>query len=104
LGPHWELWAMAGEGGAKGSALRPLEALRAATLSGADKIGFAQDLGSIEAGKLADMVVLDENPLLDIHATTKIHWVVKNGEVFEADTMREVWPKEQSPPRFFWER
>jgi Tol biopolymer transport system component/imidazolonepropionase-like amidohydrolase len=104
LGPHWELWAMAGDGGAKGSALAPLEALRAATLSGADKIGFAQDLGSIEAGKLADMVVLDENPLLDIHATTKIHWVIKNGEVFEADTMREVWPKEQSPPRFFWER
>src|SRR5262249_58132715 len=50
LGPHWELWAMAGEGGAPGSAMTPMQAIRASTLSAADKLGFAPDLGSIEAG------------------------------------------------------
>ena len=64
LGPHWEIWAMAGEGGpTKDAAMTPMEALRASTILAADKIGFAPDLGSIEAGKLADFVVLDANPL-----------------------------------------
>ncbi|MFY9550451.1 MAG: amidohydrolase family protein [Thermoanaerobaculia bacterium] len=103
LGPHWELWAMAGEGGrAKDSAMTPMEALRASTILAADKIGFAPDLGSIETGKLADFMVLDANPLEDIHNSIKIRWVVKNGEVWEADTMKKVWPREEPPPKFFW--
>jgi Tol biopolymer transport system component/imidazolonepropionase-like amidohydrolase len=104
LGPHWEIWAMAGEGGAKDSAMTPLEALRASTILAAEKIGFSPDLGSIEAGKLADMIVLDANPLDDIHNTLKIRWVVKNGEVRDAATMRKLWPKEEPAPTFFWKR
>jgi imidazolonepropionase-like amidohydrolase len=105
LGAHWELWMMAGEGGSeRRRGMTPMEALRSATLSGADKIGFAADLGSIEVGKLADLVVLDENPLQDIHASTQIHWVIKNGVVYEAGTMKEVWPDERSLPPFFWQR
>jgi Tol biopolymer transport system component/imidazolonepropionase-like amidohydrolase len=103
LGPHWEIWAMAGEGGrARDSAMTPMEALRASTILAADKIGFAPDLGSIENGKLADFIVLDANPLEDIHNTVKIRWVVKNGEVWEAETMKKLWPREEAPPRFFW--
>ncbi len=103
LGPHWEVWAMAGEGAPhKNWAMTPMEALRASTILAAEKIGFAPDLGSIEQGKLADFMVLDANPLDDIHNTTKIRWVVKNGEVWEGETMKKVWPREEPPPKFFW--
>ncbi len=105
LGPHWEIWAMAGEGGpTKDSAMTPMEAIRASTILAADKIGFAPDLGSIETGKLADFIVLDADPLADIHNTLKIHWVVKNGEVWEAETLKKVWPREEAAPTFFWRR
>ncbi len=104
LGPHWEIWAMAGEGGPKGLAMTPMEALRASTILAAEKLGFSPDLGSIETGKLADFIVLDANPLEDIHNTLKIRWVVKNGEVWEAETMKKLWPREEPPPAFFWKR
>jgi Tol biopolymer transport system component/imidazolonepropionase-like amidohydrolase len=105
LGPHWEIWAMAGEGAQqKNWAMTPMEALRASTILAAEKIGFEPDLGSIEAGKLADFIVLDANPLDDIHNTTKIRWVVKNGEMWGAETMQKLWPREEPPPTFFWKR
>ena len=103
LGPHWEIWAMAGEGGVNGvKGMTPIEALRASTILAADKIGFAQDLGSIESGKLADFMVLDADPLQDIHNTVKIKWVVKNGVLYDAETLREEWPQQQDLPKFFW--
>jgi hypothetical protein len=65
--------------------MTPLEALRSATINGADKLGLAPDLGSVEAGKLADLVVLNADPLADIHNTAKIRWVIKNGTVYDAE-------------------
>jgi Tol biopolymer transport system component/imidazolonepropionase-like amidohydrolase len=101
LGAHWELWAMAGDGGS--AAMTALEALRASTIAAADKLGFSPDLGSLEVGKLADMVVLDHDPRKDIHATAETHWVVKNGELFDAATMRELWPREVPLAQFYWQ-
>ncbi|MCZ6670217.1 MAG: amidohydrolase family protein, partial [Acidobacteria bacterium] len=98
IGYHWEMWALASGG------LKPMEVLRAATLHGAEMIGYGEDLGSIEPGKLADLVILEKNPLDDIHNTNTIGLVMKNGELFNADSLDQVWP-EQKPlePLWWWE-
>jgi Tol biopolymer transport system component len=98
LGYHWEMWALATGG------FTPMEVLRAATLRGAEMIGFAQDLGSLEPGKLADLVVLDKNPLVDIRNTNSVHYVMKNGQLFEGETLTEVWPSQKALPRRWWQR
>jgi Tol biopolymer transport system component len=98
LGYHWEMW-MLGSGG-----MTPLEVLRCATVNGSKIIGRPQDLGSIEAGKLADLVILDKNPLEDIHNTNTIHWVMKNGELFVGDTLDQIWPEQKKlEPLYFWD-
>jgi Tol biopolymer transport system component/imidazolonepropionase-like amidohydrolase len=89
LGAHWELWAMASGG------LTPHEALRVATIFGAEAIGFQKELGSLEAGKLADLVVLDGDPLKDLRNTNTIRYVMKNGELFEGNTLDQIWPKQK---------
>ncbi len=103
LGAHWELWAMAGDGG-RGGAMTPHEALAAATREAAEKLGVLPDLGTVEKGKLADLVILDADPLADIHNTTKIAWVVKNGVLFDAATMAEQWPEQRPLPEMFWQK
>ncbi|MBA2301605.1 MAG: amidohydrolase family protein, partial [Acidobacteria bacterium] len=96
LGYHWEMWGLAMGG------MTPREVLRAATIDGARIIGFDQDLGSLEAGKLADLVVLDRNPLDDIRNTNTVRYVMKNGELYDGDTLDQVWPVQQKLPSFWW--
>lgn len=93
LGAHLHLWAYA-KGG-----MPPLEILRAGTLRGAEALGFDQDLGSLEVGKLADLVVLDRNPLENIRNTTSIRYIFFNGRLRETATLDELWPtpRKQSP-------
>jgi imidazolonepropionase-like amidohydrolase len=93
---HWEMWALAAGG------MSPLEVIHAATLSGAEAIGLAQDLGSLEPGKLADLVILDKNPLSDIRNTNTVRFVMKNGELFKSEDLSEVWPVKKSPPKPWW--
>jgi Tol biopolymer transport system component/imidazolonepropionase-like amidohydrolase len=102
LGVHWELWAMAGDGGS-GRALTPHEAWRTATAKAAEKLGLLPDLGTVEAGKLADLLVLEADPLADVHNSEKIRWVVKNGEIYEAATLRRIWPSIVEPPKQTWQ-
>ena len=96
LGYHWELWALASGG------LSNQEALTAATRHGAEIIGIAEDIGTVAPGKLADLVVLDSDPLEDIRNTEDLALVVKGGEVFEADTLDQVWPDEVRLPAQWW--
>ena len=96
LGYHWEMWGLAMGG------MTPKEVLKAATIDGARIIGFDQDLGSLEVGKLADLVVLDKNPLVDIRNTNTIRYVMKNGELYEGDTLDQIWPVEKKLPKFWW--
>jgi hypothetical protein len=96
LGYHWEMWAL-GAGGAS-----PREVLKAATIDGAYIIGLQQDLGSIEPGKLADLVILTKDPLADLRNTNSIRLVMKNGELFEGDTLNQLWPVEKPLPPLWW--
>jgi hypothetical protein len=97
LGYHWEMWMLASGG------MTPMEVLRCATVNGSKIIGRPDDLGSIEAGKLADLLILDRSPLEDIHNTNTVHWVMKNGELFEGDTLDQVWPEQKKlEPLWFW--
>jgi len=98
LGAHWELW-MLGQGGMSNH-----EALRAATLAGAWYLGMDRDVGSLEPGKLADVAVLDRNPLEDLHNSESVDLVVVGGRVYDAATMDEIAPESRPRQPFFWER
>ena len=96
LGYHWELWAVASGG------MDNHDALRVATLFGAEAIGLDQDLGSLEAGKLADLVVLNANPLVNLRATNEIRMVMMNGRLYDAESLTELYPRERPLPLPWW--
>lgn len=97
LGAHWELW-MFQQGG-----LTPMEALRCATIDGARYLGLEKELGSLETGKLADLVVLDRNPLQDIQNSASVAMVMLNGRLYDARTMDEIGNHPRKRGRFYWE-
>jgi imidazolonepropionase-like amidohydrolase/Tol biopolymer transport system component len=98
LGFHWELWAMQSGG------LPEHDALRVATLMGAEAIGLARDLGSLEPGKLADLVVLDANPLHDIRNTNTVRYIMIDGRLHDGDTLQELYPGTRDPLAGRWWR
>ncbi len=73
-------------------ALGPMGALEVASVHGAHFLGLSEDLGALEVGKLADLMVLDANPLDDIRNTTAIRWVMKGGRLYDGETLDELWP------------
>jgi Tol biopolymer transport system component/imidazolonepropionase-like amidohydrolase len=97
LAAHWELW-MFQQGG-----MSNMEALRAATIDGAKYLGMDGDLGSIETGKLADLVVLDRNPLENIRHSETINMVVLNGRVLDGKTLNELGEEGRERLPFWWE-
>ena len=98
LGSHWEMWMYA-QGG-----MTPLNVLRMATIDGAKYIGMDEDIGSLEKGKLADLIILDANPLDDIRNTDKINQVMLNGRLYEANTMNQVYPSKVDREKFYFEK
>jgi hypothetical protein len=95
IAPHWEVWMGA-------SALGNMGALEVASLGGAKFLGADKDIGSLEVGKLADLMVLNTNPLDNIKNTLDMKYVMKGGVLYEAETLDEVWPKAVPYGPYYW--
>jgi len=97
LGAHWELWMLA-QGG-----MTNMQALRCATLNGAKHLGMDKEIGSLAPGKLADLVILDKNPLENIRHSETIRYVMVNGRLYDADTLNEIGNYDRKRDKFWFE-
>jgi len=97
LGFHWEMWSVASGG------MDNYDALKVATILGAKALGLDTDLGTVEVGKLADLLIMDSNPLQNLRHTNTLSLVIKNGTVYKADSLDEVWPEEKKAETFNWQ-
>lgn len=97
LASHWEMWSFA-QGG-----MSSIEALRAATSTPAKALGFAADIGSLEVGKLADLVIIDANVVEDIFQSDKVESVMLNGRLYDAATLNETVTGDRKTQPFYWQ-
>jgi imidazolonepropionase-like amidohydrolase/Tol biopolymer transport system component len=97
IAAHWELWSFVRGG------MSPVEALRAGTIESARSLGYDADVGSLEAGKLADLVVLDADPTQDIRNSDKVNKVMINGRLYDAATLNEEVTGARKRPTYWWE-
>ena len=97
LATHWEMWSFARGG------FSPMEALSAATINPATYLGMDADVGSLAPGKLADMVIMDANPLANIRNTDQISYVMINGRMYESGNLREVYTGDSALRPFYWQ-
>ncbi len=96
LGAHWEMW-MLHQGG-----MSNMEVLQAATINGATYLGMDSEIGSIEKGKLADLIVIDGNPLEDIYETENVVYTIINGRMYDSETMNEIGNYNNPREEFWW--
>ena len=97
LGAHWELWLLQMGG------MTNMEALKTATINGAQYIGMDKEIGSLEKGKLADLIVLEKNPLEDIRNSESVLYTMVNGRLFDAKTMNQIGNEPEERTNFYWE-
>jgi imidazolonepropionase-like amidohydrolase/Tol biopolymer transport system component len=98
LGVHWELWLLQ-QGG-----MTNFEALKAATINGAEYLGMGDQIGSLEKGKFADLIVLDKNPLEDIQNSNSLIYTMINGRLYDTETMNEIGNYNKERTQFYWEK
>lgn len=97
IGAHWELW-MIHQGG-----ISEFQALLSATLTGAEYLGMEDEIGSLEVGKLADIIILDGNPLENIRNTENVIYTIANGRLYDAENMNEIGLRSKERTKFHWE-